>query len=315
MNLRQLFLDAYHWLCYSRKKHPPSSDIWHFRYLWKKQAEFIINEFERGEYRFDLQKRIYLLNGEIIDIWSSCDALVLKVLTWVIQERLKTVLLKVCYHLKGHGGLKGAVREVMKQYQEYKFFCKADIRSYYDTMDHYILFKKLHDHISDGKILNYVWQFLKRYVEWRGLYYDVKKGIPRGSSLSPLLGAFYLLGLDRSMEKLDVKYFRYMDDILILAHTRWKLKKAIRILNQTLNELKLEKHPGKTLIGRTCRGFDFLGYRFKPNGIGLAEKTIINFITKALRLYEQEPLHTKVKRLEEYTIRWTTWALAGLLNF
>ena len=45
------------------------------------------------------------------------------------------------------------------------------------------------------------------------------------------------------MEKLDVKYFRYMDDILILAPTRWKLKKAIRGLNQTFNELKLEKHP------------------------------------------------------------------------
>jgi len=31
-----------------------------------------------------------------------------------------------------------------------------------------------------------------------------------------------------------------MDDILVLAPTRWKLKKAIRVLNQTFNELKLE---------------------------------------------------------------------------
>jgi hypothetical protein len=29
------------------------------------------------------------------------------------------------------------------------------------------------------------------------------------------------------MERLDVKYVRYMDDILILAKTRWKLKKSI----------------------------------------------------------------------------------------
>jgi len=35
------------------------------------------------------------------------------------------------------------------------------------------------------------------------------------------------------MERLDVKYVRYMDDILILAKTRWKLKKAIKVLNQT----------------------------------------------------------------------------------
>jgi len=48
------------------------------------------------------------------------------------------------------------------------------------------------------------------------------------------------------MEKLEVKYFRYMDDILIQASTRWKLKKAIRVLNRTFNELRLEQHPDKT---------------------------------------------------------------------
>ena len=37
-----------------------------------------------------------------------------------------------------------------------------------------------------------------------------------------------------------------MDDILILAPTRWKLKRAIRVLNETFDELKLEKHPDKT---------------------------------------------------------------------
>jgi RNA-directed DNA polymerase len=45
----------------------------------------------------------------------------------------------------------------------------------------------------------------------------VKRGIPRGASISPLLGAFYLPGPDREMEKLEVKYIRDMDDILILA--------------------------------------------------------------------------------------------------
>jgi len=40
------------------------------------------------------------------------------------------------------------------------------------------------------------------------------------SPLSPLLGALYLMELDRKMEKLDVKYLRYIDDVLILASTR-----------------------------------------------------------------------------------------------
>jgi hypothetical protein len=52
-----------------------------------------------------------------------------------------------------------------------------------------------------------------------------------------------------------------MDDVLVLAPTRWKLRHAVRVLNETLAALGLEKHPDKTFIGRTEKGFDFLGYR------------------------------------------------------
>ena len=113
-------------------------------------------------------------------------------------------------------------------------------------------------------------------MEWGGFYQDIKRGIPRGSSLSPLLGTFYLMDLDQKMQTLGVRYFWYMDDILILAPTRWKLRKAIRVLNQTFNELKLEKHPEKTLIGKVEGGFDFqigdyfslrLGAATNPNRI------------------------------------------------
>ena len=59
---------------------------------------------------------------------------------------------------------------------------------------------------------------------------------------------------------------RFMDDVLVLAPTRGKLKEAARALNQTLQELKLEKHPDKTYIGKIERGFDVLGYHFSPQG-------------------------------------------------
>ncbi len=136
-----------------------------------------------------------------------------------------------------------------------------------------------------------------------------------------------------------------MDDILILAPTRWKLKKAIRVLNETFNELKLEKHPDKTSMGRIEKGFDFPGYHFNPQGLSLAQKTIDDFVEKALRLYGlpksaksqkrhhrlqiarepgestrflvrlngdpvREPPHRRMKkRLGEYTNKWAEWAL------
>ena len=316
-NLPQLFSNAYNWLCKSRKNHPPDSDIWNFKRTWHNQAEVIIEAFSCGIYQFDDQAKITLSCGETIALWSSKDALIIKVLTGIIQEKLKPFLLKTCYHLKGHGGLKGAVRDVMKQLPKYKFFCKTDVHSYYDSIDHYTLLMKLHDYIDDRIIIGYVWQFLNRCVEWGGLYQDIKRGIPKGSSLSPLIGAFYLLELDRQMEKLGVKYFRYMDDILILAPTRWKLRKAIRLLNQIFSELKLEKHPDKTLIGKVERGFDFLGYFLKPDSLTVSEKTFDRFIERIVWLYEQEPGEPfGSSRLGLYVKHWLRWVRAclGALN-
>jgi hypothetical protein len=110
------------------------------------------------------------------------------------------------------------------------------------------------------------------------------------------------------MEKIDVKYFRYMDDILILASSRWKLKRAVRVLNQTLNELNLEKHPNKTFIGRIEKGFDFLGYHFSPEGLSVASKTIEKFLARAVWLYEQEPGEPSgSSRLGLYVLRWGRW--------
>lgn len=112
------------------------------------------------------------------------------------------------------------------------------------------------------------------------------------------------------MKALDVKYVRYMDDVLILAPTRWKLKKAIRVINQTFDELKLEQHPDKTFIGRTERGFDFLGYYFKPKQLKVATRTGKHFLEHKARLYEQGASSSRIGR---YILKWIRWVKAGLI--
>ncbi len=99
-----------------------------------------------------------------------------------------------------------------------------------------------------------------------------------------------------------------MDDILILAPTRWKLKKAIRVLNQTFNELHLEQHPYKTLIGRTERGFDFLCYHFDPKGLSVAEKAVERFKERIPRLYEHG---ADSVRIGPYVSKWLQWVQSG----
>ena len=79
----------------------------------------------------------------------------------------------------------------------------------------------------------------------------------------------------------------------------------MKMVNQMLGALSLEKHPDKTFIGKIERGFDFLAYHFSPAGLKVAKKTIANFIEKASRLYEQKRRTVSaVSPLAMYVRRW-----------
>ncbi len=133
--------------------------------------------------------------------------------------------------------------------------------------------------------------------------------------LSPILGAFFLKVLDEQIERLGLSYVRYMDDILVLAPTRWWLRKAVKVLNRVFATLRLEKHPDKTFIGRTEKGFDFLGYHFHPDGFSVAKKTVETFLARTIRLYEQEPGEPcGPSRLGAYVKHWAAWAKGGLVE-
>jgi RNA-directed DNA polymerase len=102
-------------------------------------------------------------------------------------------------------------------------------------------------------------QFVKRSVEVGGTFKSITCGISRGCSLSPIIAAYYLKALDEQIES-DPRYFyrRYMDDIIVMAKTRWHLRKAVRTVNQRFHQLKVEQAPDKTFIGKIVKTFDFL---------------------------------------------------------
>ena len=113
------------------------------------------------------------------------------------------------------------------------------------------------------------------------------------------------------MEQLGVFYVCFMDDWVILAPTRWKLRRAIRVVNTTLEELRVERHPDKTFISRIERGFDFLGDSFIPQCLGVAPQTIHRLAQRITRLYEQG---ATTRRLGQYANGWCRWVVGGLVN-
>ena len=217
----------------------------------------------------------------------SEDRAVLKVLTARLAHSLPSS--SACTHLRGNGGLKGTLRRVQRALGQHHYVFRTDVKSYYASIDHYKLMDQLAEHVADRDTLNLLWQYMHRTVEFGGTFREIKRGIPAGCSLSPLIGAFHLHALDVEMttKHTGCFYIRYMDDILILAPSRWRLRRAIAGVKGHLSTLGLELHPDKTSMGPIARGFDFLGYQHDPTGLRLSHITLQRHQEKLTRLYEQ----------------------------
>ena len=214
-----------------------------------------------------------------------------------------------CHHLEGRGGAKAAVRFVHEHLAANTFVFRTDVKSDYASIDHDVLLAMLERHVPDGRVLDLLRQYVRRTIYDGGLYEDVERGISLGCPLSPLMGALYLKVLDERVEATGLAYARFMDDWVILAPTRWKLREAIRLVNQTLAELHVEQHPDKTFIGRISRGFDFLGYAFTPMGLEAAPQAVERCVERVSRLYERS---VDVIHIGTYVRRWLRWARSGL---
>ncbi len=225
-----------------------------------------------------------------------------------LRTQLAPVLSPHCAHLAGHGGVKGTVRFTQAMAERLPFVARFDIRSYYDSLDHGILLDQLKQARVSDELIALVGDYLRLPNLCRS-----GQGMVAGAALSPLLGALYLTPLDQAMAELaqsGIRYRRFMDDFVLFAPSRHKLRTAIRRMYEILDALKLDIHPDKRFIGKTIRGFDFLGYHVRPGRkLRPAAQSIDRLTTRARRLHEQG---ADLNRLRQYVWRWYRWLHGGL---
>lgn len=161
-------------------------------------------------------------------------------------------------------------------------------------------------------MLNLLGQYLRRCICAGDNYLDINLSISLGCPLSPLMAAFYMHELDQRFERRNLFYIRFMNDILILAPTRWKIRGAMAVVRRVLAGLCLDIHPDKTFIGRASKGFDFLGYHFLDGVLSAAKTTIAKMTEIASRLYEQKGRRDDPAPLGQYLTRWNRWFQGGL---
>lgn len=134
-----------------------------------------------------------------------------------------------------------------------KYCLKLDIRKFYPSIDHDTLKGIVRRKIKDERLL----QLLDEII-------DSAPGVPIGNYLSQYFANLYLAYFDHWLkEDMGVKhYFRYADDMVILAPDKQTLHRLLADIKEQLAQLKLEVKDNYQVFPVDVRGIDFLGYVF-----------------------------------------------------
>ncbi|WP_372367689.1 reverse transcriptase domain-containing protein [Candidatus Uabimicrobium sp. HlEnr_7] len=122
-------------------------------------------------------------------------------------------------------GNHAAIRQVQKNIRRFLYYAKIDIHSYFDAIDHRLLYQKLERRFKGTQVLNLLKNIIHNYQSSPG------KGLPIGTLPSQHFANYFLDSLDRYiLEELKVcAVVRYMDDIIWWCDSRSQAK---RTLNQ-----------------------------------------------------------------------------------
>lgn len=182
---------------------------------------------------------------------------------------------------KGFERLQTFIKKSTKNYSHISYVLKCDIRKFFDSISHNILFELIAKRVHDPDILILIHKILDSFHKTTGI------GLPLGNVTSQLFTNIYLDELDQFIKhNLKVKYYiRYCDDFVIIDQDIDKLRNFIIQINKFLNDkLKLTLHPNKISIRKVTQGIDFLGFVSMKNHVLLRTKTKKRIIKKIKKI-------------------------------
>jgi hypothetical protein len=168
----------------------------------------------------------------------------------------------------------------------YAEYIKIDLKNFYPSIPHTVLFRALRKKIRKPEIL----ALLKSAIETptvsesrgsRGSQPCVV-GVPQGLAISNLLAEIALLSIDASFKaRCDIWFNRYVDDILILTPAGASTAVADEVI-AALTALGLTPHPpgslgSKSKIAPLTEPFTFLGYEIAGGSINIRRESVLRF--------------------------------------